>query len=226
MLAQGLLQTDSSERFGLLAQGMSQADSPMARQAACEAAAAALQRQLPPQGATLLGQLLLVAARQPASHLPPPPPPQQQQQQRELEASPAAPAARLQQPPCPPCPNCTQMAQQLAARDRELEAMRLRLDNLLLERARLREEAARGAPGQLPQLLPLGREWEEEGEEVAFQTARSATAPPSGASSTLSTAQVRALGAEEVTWGRTLTARPPVPRPPHVPAVRLAALRK
>eukprot|EP00887_Chlorella_sp_A99_P007309 scaffold2.g7309.t1 len=190
-------------------------------------------------------------------------------------AAPAVAAAAAQH-----CARCAELEGRLAVCEGErasvqqrAEALELRLDNLLRDRARLEEEmveaqarlaaqvagaeaahalaaqrgaqleaaerraraleaaaaaAARGggeagAPRAAAVGADPGRASPDDDEACCFLTARSA-APTSANSSAVTTARVRGLGAEHVTWGRTLTARPPVPRPPSVPAVSLSAL--
>lgn len=229
----------SQQRMDALAAQLQTDTEPHARHAASATAVQALLQQLPPAGARLLQALL------------------------------AALAALVE----PTCSHCAELEGQLAAARQQSDALALRIDNLLLERARVQEEAeesaaalaaaraqmeqqarqvqeleaeldaagaaaaAGAAVGQHaggPPLAPgaAPREAADEEEEAqAFLSARSAAAAlPTGRSagggSDVNTARVWVLQPEDVTWGRTLTARPPLPRPPHVPPVALGKVRQ
>jgi hypothetical protein len=118
----------------------------------------------------------------------------------------------------------------------QLAALHLRVDNLLLERHRLQEEAAEAAAQQQQQAAAVAapRPRASRGQPEELDTANAdceggsvalAADRASWQSEGSSGRAVAELASEEVTWGRTLTGRRPAPRPQSVPPVNLARLR-
>ncbi|KAL4857455.1 hypothetical protein ACK3TF_002324 [Chlorella vulgaris] len=139
---------------------------------------------------------------------------------------------------------------QVSAQQDQLASLHLRLDNLLLERQRLREDAAEqeAAASRLQAEVEMLRQQLQAQPAPRAQRggthARSASAtldsantdtggPAHHPSSRLSLhsegggsgRSLADMASEEVTWGRTLTSRAPATRPKNVPPVDMARLR-
>jgi hypothetical protein len=139
---------------------------------------------------------------------------------------------------------------QVSAQQDQLASLHLRLDNLLLERQRLREDAAEqeaAASQQQAEVEMLRQQLQAQPAPRAQRGgthARSASAtldsantdtggPARHPSSRLSlhsegvgsSRSLADMASEEVTWGRTLTSRAPATRPKNVPPVDMARLR-
>ena len=125
-----------------------------------------------------------------------------------------------------------ELSAQVRAHQGQLASLHLRLDNLLLERQRMQEEAAEAAAAvaALRRKLPRGQAQGEPGPALDTANAEGAPQRPSARASWQSEGggsgrAVGELASEEVTWGRTLTGRAPAARPRNVPPVDLARLR-
>ena len=140
---------------------------------------------------------------------------------------------------------------QVQAYQQQLAALHLRVDNLLLERQRLQEEAAEQAEAAAAaqqqrdaELAQLRSRLSAAEAEVVVAGRPSGSFPSmdgtaggtaAGSGTTLSALRPTARGSQgseaselagdDVTWGRTLTGRAPLARPRIVPPVDLSRLR-